>query len=108
MDGLALSESHRILVQVGTPSRLSGWTQAPADFSGNDRQQYHGFRVVKIGRPPWMIENADVTVTIRNTHLTKATALDTAGYPAKDTPIHWHGDAVDLSFPARTMYVILQ
>ena len=28
----------RILVQVGTPSHLSGWTQEPADFSGNDKE----------------------------------------------------------------------
>ncbi|MGD0769775.1 MAG: hypothetical protein ABSB42_16450 [Tepidisphaeraceae bacterium] len=108
LDGQALSESRRILVQVGTPSRLSGWTQEPADFGGNDKKQYHGFRIVKIGKPPWMIENADVTLTIRNTRLTKATALDAAGYLAKESSLAPDGAGVELRFPPRAMYEILQ
>ena len=96
-----LNELRRILVQVGTPSHLSGWTRAVADFGGNDKNQYHGFRIVKIGKPPWMIENADVTLTIRNIRLTKATALDAAGYPAKQSSLAPDGTGVELRFPRR-------
>jgi hypothetical protein len=108
MDGQPLSESRRILIQVGTPCRLAQWDQEPADFTDSDQRSYHGFQIVKIGHPPWMIQNADVTLTIRNRHLTKLTPLDMAGYASWDLPMRHTVDGVELRFPSDAMYAVLQ
>ncbi len=87
MDGLALSDSKEVLVQVGTPAHLTGWEQQAADFVGEDQMKYQGFRIVKIGELPWMMDDAEGTITIRNRNLTSATVLDEAGYAKEDVAL---------------------
>jgi hypothetical protein len=106
MDGKPLSESSRILMQVGAAAHLAGWTQQPIDFTDNGRQ-YQGFKIAQTGQPPWLIENNDITLTIRNPHLSQMTALDTAGYPTTRTPLKCSGDNIQFRFPAGSMYAIL-
>jgi hypothetical protein len=108
LDGKPLSESRNILVQVGTPTRLTHWAQEPADFADSDGNKYHGFKIVKPGRPPWLIRQADVTLTIRNRNLTKMIALDMAGYSSREMPLQQNGEGVELQFPSRAMYAVLQ
>jgi hypothetical protein len=108
MDGKVLSESKEILLQIGTSARLTHWEQEPADFTDADQNAYHGFKVTKVGRPPWVIEQADVAMEVRNPGLTKMTALDMAGYPKGIFPLRRTSDGVILDFPARVMYAVLQ
>jgi hypothetical protein len=108
MDGKALNESRSILVQVGTPSRLTHWVQEPTDFTDSDQNKYHGFKIVKLGRPPWLIQDADVTLSIRNRNLTKMTALDMAGYASRELPLRQSSEGVELQFPSHAMYAVLQ
>jgi hypothetical protein len=107
MDGKPLSESARILIQVGTPARLAGWSQVPANFNENGKP-YDGFKILSTGQPPWLVENAEVNLTIRNPHLTEMTTLDTAGYPLKSVATNAADGVINLKFPAGTMYAILQ
>ncbi|MGD0461444.1 MAG: hypothetical protein ABSB74_03045 [Tepidisphaeraceae bacterium] len=108
MDGRALSESRKVLVQVGTPAHLAGWKQEPADFTGGDQRKYHGWKVVQVGRPPWMIDDAEGTVTIHNPNLTRATVLDVSGYPKREMPLPREGREVKLRLPEDAMYLVLQ
>ncbi len=108
MDGLALGDSRKVLVQVGTPAHLTGWRQEPADFTGGDGRIYHGFKVVKIGRPPWLMDDADGTVTIHNRNLTRATVLDEAGYPKREMTLPRVGMDVKLRLPRDAMYLVLR
>jgi hypothetical protein len=108
MDGNPVDISRRMLVQVGTRARLSGWTQEPAQFQDSDKQTHDGMRIVNIGQPPWMIDDTDVTLTIRNNHLSKAIILDSAGYPKRELPLMPVGGMVKLRLPEDAMYVVLQ
>jgi hypothetical protein len=108
MDGLALSDSKEVLVQVGTPAHLTGWEQQAADFVGEDQLNYQGFRVVKVGELPWMMDDADGTITIRNRNLTSATVLDEAGYAKEDVALTREGMGLKLSLPENSMYLVLR
>lgn len=107
MDGKPLSESARILVQVGTPARPAGWLQEPVEFADNGKD-YEGFKVIKTGGPPWMVEDADMRLTIRNSHLSAMTVLDTSGYPLKRSALAATASGVQFQFPRAAMYAILQ
>jgi len=93
-------------VQVGTTARLAGWeTKDTAfDFQG---AQVQGEQIVNTGRPPWQIANTQVTLTISNPELTKATLLDVAGYAQRDVSISRAGGQLTLELPSNTMYLVL-
>lgn len=108
MDDRPLNVSREMLVQVGTPAHLSGWKTEPADFEGGDQRQYHGLKVVNVGRPPWMMDDADVTLTVRNPNLTRETVLDVSGYPQREVKLSSNGGVVKMRLPKNAMYVVLQ
>jgi hypothetical protein len=109
MDEEPLSSSRKILVQVGTSARPTGWRTRPAEFPGEDgKTMLKGFQVVSTGRPPWRIVNTEVGLVVRNPRLSKATLLDTAGYPVKEVQGTRAGNDFSLPLPLDTMYLILQ
>jgi hypothetical protein len=108
MDGVALSDSREVLVQVGTPSHLSGWETEAAEFGGTDQREYEGFRVVKIGQPPWMMDATAATVSIRNRNLTRATLLDVSGYPKREMDVSTERGVMKIELPRDAMYVVLR
>jgi len=47
LDNQPLTESKRVLVQVGTTARPTGWIERQTTFQGDDgKQTYHGKQVV--------------------------------------------------------------
>jgi hypothetical protein len=108
MDGKPLSESRRMLVQVGTPARLSGWSEQGTDFEGKDHKTYHGFVIKNIGSPPWMVESADLELTIRNACLCKMSVLDSSGYVTKQISLSADTAGGSVHFPDKTMYAIIE
>ena len=53
MDDRPLSSSRKILVQVGTSARPTGWWAREAEFKGEDgKTPVKGFEVVRTGTPP--------------------------------------------------------
>jgi hypothetical protein len=109
MDDRPLRESGRILVQVGTTARPTGWKTKPAEFKGDDgKQTYQGCQIVNTGAPPWQIVNTRMTLTVANPHLSKATLLDSAGYPAKELRGTITGGRFTLKLPPNALYVVLE
>ncbi len=109
LDDLPLRRSHQVLVQVGTAARPTGWQAKETDFPSEDgKSTLHGFEVVKTGAAPWQIVNADVTLSVTNPDLTKATLLDAAGYPARTVPVTRAGGKLTVHLPADTMYLVLE
>jgi hypothetical protein len=106
LDDRPLTESRKVLVQVGTTARLSGWRTEPTqlDFA---KQKIEGERIVHTGSPPWRIANTQVTVAIGNPHLQRATRLNVSGYRAEDVSVTRTGDSLRVRLPADTMYLIL-
>ena len=107
LDGLPLKTSRRVLVQVGTAARPTGWEVKAADFT-QDKQTLHGYEVVHPGAAPWQVINTDVTLSIGNSGLSKATLLDAAGYAAGPVPVTKANGRMTLTLPADAMYVVLE
>jgi len=109
LDDLPLRRSRRILVQVGTAARPTGWEAKASDFPSQDgKATLHGFEVVKTGAAPWQIVNAVVTLSVTNPALTKATLLDAAGYAVRAVPVTRAGGRLTVRLPAETLYLVLE
>lgn len=108
LDGLPLHSSKRVLVQVGTIARPTGWQDKDATWTSQDgKQTYHGREVVNTGRNPWQIVDADATFTLRNPGLKTATLLDANFEPRGDVDCAQSGGALTLKLPPDTLYLVL-
>ena len=103
MDNRSLKTSARILVQVGTIARPTGWRTKPAKVGKAD-----GEEIVDTGKGPWLVVNGDVTVTIANPMLKSAKVLDANGMVVKDATLETVPGGKRLLFPTDALYVILQ
>jgi hypothetical protein len=110
MDDKPLVESRKILVQVGTYARPTGWESKPTEFKSDDgKQTFQGYEVVKTGTSPWQVVDTDVTLTVDNAHIKKATLLDTAGYPLHEIPeVTSSGGRFTVKLPPNALYVVLE
>ncbi len=107
LDDQPLATSGKVLVQVGTVTRPTGWKARPAKFEASG-QRIDGFRIVEVGENPWQIEKTRATVTVRNGGLAKATLLDINGMAVREVPVSRDGDAITVELPPETMYLVLQ
>jgi hypothetical protein len=107
LDERPLAESRKVLVQIGTTARPSGWETRDVEFEF-EKKQIKGEQIVNTGKPPWRIAEADVRLTISNATLRKATKLDAGGYTAGEVPLSRNRDSATLRFPRDTMYVVLE
>ncbi len=107
MDGDPLATSHEVLVQVGTVARLTDWKVEPTTLIANERA-IDGYKIITTGRPPLRVANTEVTLTITNPNLTKATLLDPSGYAVKDVPVKTADGKLTIELPKDTMYLILR
>ena len=104
LDDQPIATSKRLLVQVGTVMRPTGWSQEPATGDKGAK----GWKVLRTGRMPWRAPEIQTTVTIRNAGLTKATLLDASGRAAGPVAGTRAGGALKLRLPPNAMYVIVE
>ena len=107
LDKQPIKKSAKVLVQIGTISRPTGWASKPVTLFMN-KQPFDCLKLVSTGAMPWQVENADVTLTIDNGKLTKGLALDINGM-ATATPvtITAAGGKITVVVPPNTMYLVL-
>jgi hypothetical protein len=108
MDDLPLASSKRILVQVATAARPTGWATRDATFTDDAKKSHRGLEVVSTGKPPWRVADSEVGLALKNPGLTRATRLDPAGFPAGDVPIKKSPGGLTLTMPPDSLYVILE
>jgi hypothetical protein len=109
LDDRPLATSRKILVQVGTSARPTGWSTKAAEFKGEDgKTVIQGFQILKTGTVPWRIVNTEIGLVVRNAGLKKATLLDPAGYRVKEVETMRTGDDLSVQLPLNTMYLILE
>jgi hypothetical protein len=109
MDDKPIRESGKLLVQVGTYARPTGWQSKAADFKSDDgKETFHGFEIVNTGKMPWQISSTQMTLAVKNARLHKATLLDAAGYPVREIAGTRQGDSFALTLPPNTMYLLLE
>jgi len=106
LDDQPLNRSARVLVQVGTTNRLTGWATRPVTIE-SDGRSIDGREIVATGKPPWQIEHTRASITLANPRLTRATLLDPSGYPDRAVPVNRADGNVSIDLPHETMYLIL-
>lgn len=107
MDDQPLKNSAKVLVQVGTTARLTGWQTRPVSFT-RQNQSVLGEEIVNTGKPPYRVAETKVALALRNGKLSKATLLDGAGYAAKPVELKKTAQGVGLALPANAMWVVLE
>lgn len=108
LDGKPIRESEKVLVQVGTVCRPTGWTAMPTRARINGKQS-DCLRILSVGKAPFQVENTEATITVANGRLTKAVLLDLNGL-ATPTPVEIKQVAgkATVVLPANTVYLVLQ
>ena len=107
LDGKDLSISRRILVQVGTTSRLSGFSVREAMVKA-DGNTVPGEQIVSNGKPPWLVAKTHATLILGNSAITRATVLDPNLYPHGSVPVKRNGMQVEIELPQDALYTILE
>lgn len=108
LDEKPLSISGRILIQIGTVARPTGWKEKPIRMQTKEGKFLDGARIVDVGGPPWRIEKMRGAIGIKNPSINKATALDANGMPIAEIPI-WRKDGeIRISLPSSALYVCLR
>ena len=109
LDNEPLAKARRILVQIGTQARPTGWSAKPTDFNSDDgKQTFQGYEIVTTGTMPWRINRLDASLILHNANISKATTLDAAGYATAQIPISRSGETVKLQLPPDALYLILE
>jgi hypothetical protein len=107
MDGKDLSLSGKILLQVGTIFRPTGWAEEPGTFA-EGKKQLSGFRITNTGKMPWLGMPATGSIALKNKWIKKATLLDAAGYAVRKLDIRNNGNTATLQLPADAFYILLE
>jgi hypothetical protein len=109
MDGQPLGRSDRVLIQVGTRARPTGWSDHEANFTADGgKETIHGRQIDNTGTMPWSIVATKVRVRLRNTKLASAIPLDANGNARGTTPLRRAGDSIELDLPRDVLYVVLK
>jgi hypothetical protein len=108
MDKLPIGQSRKLLVQVGTIVRPTGWQDKDATFEDDSKKPVQGKQIVAVGGTPFQIANVDATVAVTNPLLKTATLLDINGVAVGIAPATRAGANFTVKLPPNAMYVVLQ
>jgi hypothetical protein len=108
LDDRPLRASRKILVQTGTSARLTGYSDKPARFQGDNKQMLQGYEIVATGKPPWRVVATDVTLVVHNPNIKTATLLDTSGYAVKKVKGKRAGGKFTIQLPPNALYLVLE
>ena len=103
MDDKPIRISGKILVQVGTSERPSGWQTKSVQVNGGLGQE-----VVSFGHAPWMIARSHISVSVTNPNVSRAVVLDANGMPEKEIPLQDSAGRKVFQFPEDSLYVVLR
>ncbi len=107
MDDLPLKQSARVLVQLTTRARPTGWNTQPTKMKLKSGQTVDGMKVLSHGKAPWRVESGRLKVTIDNPALVGGVVLDANGMTTGRAEVRRVGQSAELTFPAEAMYVVL-
>ena len=106
MDDKAITESEKVLVQVGTVYRPNGWKESPSKVK-IDNVEYDGFVIENTGSMPWYGADANVVLNFKNARVKSAHLLDINGYFKKEIPLTKAVSGFNLIIPKDAFYIIL-
>lgn len=107
LDDQPLARSAKILVQVGTVARPAGWIARARSVEAGG-ELHEGLQILRKGDAPVLIENIAAEVTIANSSLRRATALDPNGLPMEaEVTVARHGERLSVTLPPDALYTIV-
>ena len=107
MDDKIMSQSKKILLQVGTIFRPTNWKEEAATYD-NHGKKTKGFKILNTGTMPWMGMPAMGSIAIKNSLIKKATQLDAAGYAVKKLALTFTKGILSLQLPKDAYYILLE
>lgn len=102
LDERPIADATRLLVQIGTISRPTGWRARQVEHDGAPAQE-----VVAFGEAPWQIDKIDARLTLRNRQLSRARVLDANGMSMVSLPVLRSDGTLSVKLPADALYVLL-
>jgi hypothetical protein len=107
LDDKPIANSARLLVQIGTTFRPTGWKEEPARIPTKEGP-VDGSRIVNAGGLPWRVEQMHGAIGVKNASISKATALDPNGMAVSDIPIWKRDGEIQIKLPSNALYVCLE
>lgn len=108
LDEKALKDSERVLIQVGTVSRLQNWEVKAKTFVSKKHGTNEGYEIVHTGDLPVLIADTKAWVRVNNHDLSKAILLDPYGYKLQEVNLKKVNQGVSVKLPSNTQYLILE
>jgi hypothetical protein len=108
MDDNPLSQSEKILIQVGTTYRPTLWREVESTFDLGG-VSVNGFLIQNVGKMPWQAENSDLTVVIKNPNIESAYLLNQNGYEIREVYVKKDdndSNYKEIHFPGNGMSVV--
>ncbi|MEM6973804.1 MAG: hypothetical protein AAF577_13465 [Pseudomonadota bacterium] len=102
LDGLPIARSTRLLVQIGSMVRPTGWEAFAVEHEGEP-----ALEVASFGEAPWQVDRVSATLSLRNPGISRATVLDGNGMPVGDVPLARQGGTINLTLPDNALYLLL-
>ncbi len=103
MDDKDLRSSGKILVQVGTVARPTGWKTKPTEINNAPAEE-----IVSYGKAPWQIIKGAVSISLKNSVVKTARVLDANGMSVATITLRETAGAKQFKFPEEAMYVVLK
>ncbi|MEM8776752.1 MAG: hypothetical protein AAGF53_17090 [Pseudomonadota bacterium] len=103
MDGAPISKSTKLLIQVGSTARPTGWSTKQVEHEGEPAEM-----VISFGSAPWQITEIEALLSVKNTILTKATTLDANGVAVEERPVSPYNGVITIKVPKDALYMVLQ
>ncbi len=107
LDDKPIRTSSRILVQVGSRCRPTGWATKPVTIRPRGGRPVEGQEVTSYGRAPWRVRSVPGRLAIRNGAVRKAVVLDMNGMERERAKVERRGGRLSMALPRDAMYVLL-
>lgn len=111
LDDKPISQSARLLVQVGTRTYLSGFSAEPQAFtlgSGASAINVVGRRILTVGELPWMVENTTGYIMLQDIgEVLSIQALDPNGMPLRTLSGTLSGQGYRIDLPSDALYLLV-
>jgi hypothetical protein len=109
LDGEPLKSARKMLVQIGTTCRPTGWQEHEVEIEVDKKshRKAKGFMVDSIGGNPWEVESASGSLVIRNPGLRSVVPLDANGMPEGRGEGAAKDGAFTMPLPPHALYALV-
>ncbi|EGF92104.1 capsular polysaccharide biosynthesis protein [Asticcacaulis biprosthecium C19] len=108
LDGMPLRASRKVLIQVGTQARPTGWVDTDATWTDPDGKTVTGRQVANHGGAPWLVADSQFSIRLTNRSLKRATLLDANGMASGTVEMASAANGPRITLPVNSLYILLE